>query len=68
MKTWQDPGLNQEHQVLEHRIGGLEKANIKGTVSYDPDNHDVMVKLRAEKVKKVVQDVPDLTVDGDPFR
>jgi 2-oxoglutarate/2-oxoacid ferredoxin oxidoreductase subunit alpha len=60
-RPWVKPGT----PGLEHRIGGLEKANIKGTVSYDADNHDLMVKLRAEKVKKVVQDVPDLQVDGD---
>jgi 2-oxoglutarate/2-oxoacid ferredoxin oxidoreductase subunit alpha len=60
-RPWVKPGT----PGLEHRIGGLEKANITGTVSYDADNHDVMVKLRAEKVQKVVQDVPDLEVDGD---
>ncbi len=50
---------------LEHRIGGLEKANITGNVSYDPENHDFMVRLRAEKVQKVQQDIPDLEVVGD---
>lgn len=50
---------------LEHRIGGLEKANITGNVSYDPDNHDLMIKLRDQKVKNVVKDIPDLAVDGD---
>ncbi len=50
---------------LEHRIGGLEKANIYGDISYDPDNHDLMIKLREKKIKGVVQDVPDLRVDGD---
>jgi 2-oxoglutarate/2-oxoacid ferredoxin oxidoreductase subunit alpha len=60
-RPWVKPGT----PGLEHRIGGLEKANIKGTVSYDGDNHDLMVKLRAEKIKKVSQDVPDLKVDGD---
>jgi 2-oxoglutarate ferredoxin oxidoreductase subunit alpha len=50
---------------LEHRIGGLEKANITGNVSYDPENHDLMIKLRDKKVKNVVNDVPDLQVDGD---
>jgi 2-oxoglutarate/2-oxoacid ferredoxin oxidoreductase subunit alpha len=50
---------------LEHRIGGLEKANITGNVSYDPDNHDLMIKLRDKKVKNVVNDIPDLAVDGD---
>jgi 2-oxoglutarate/2-oxoacid ferredoxin oxidoreductase subunit alpha len=60
-RPWVKPGT----PGLEHRIGGLEKANIKGTVSYDPDNHDVMIKLRSEKIKRVVQDVPELKVDGD---
>jgi 2-oxoglutarate ferredoxin oxidoreductase subunit alpha len=50
---------------LEHRIGGLEKAEVYGTVNYDPDNHDRMVKLRTEKVKRIVNDIPDLEVDGD---
>ena len=60
-RPWVKPGT----PGLEHRIGGLEKANIKGTVSYDPDNHDLMIKLRAEKVRKVVNDIPKLEVDGD---
>ena len=50
---------------LEHRIGGLEKANITGDVSYDPDNHNLMINLRDKKVKNVANDIPDLTVDGD---
>jgi len=50
---------------LEHRIGGLEKANITGDVSYDPDNHDLMIHLRDQKVKNVANDIPDLAVDGD---
>ena len=50
---------------LEHRIGGLEKANITGNVSYDPDNHHNMIKLRAQKVKNIENDIPDLEVDGD---
>lgn len=50
---------------LEHRIGGLEKANITGNVSYDPDNHDLMIKLRDQKIKNVVKDIPDLAVDGE---
>ena len=49
---------------LEHRIGGLEKT-IKGTVSYTPENHDMMVKLRAEKVERVADKIPDLKVYGD---
>jgi 2-oxoglutarate ferredoxin oxidoreductase subunit alpha len=48
---------------LEHRIGGLEKANISGNVSYDPDNHELMVKLRAQKIKNIENDIPLLEVE-----
>ena len=60
-RPWAIPGT----PGLEHRIGGLEKANITGNVSYDPDNHHNMVKLRDQKVKGIVKDIPDLEVDGD---
>lgn len=60
-RPWAIPGT----PGLEHRIGGLEKSDIYGNVSYDPENHDKMVKLRAEKVKKIANDIPDLKVDGD---
>jgi len=60
-RPWAVPGTPN----LEHRIGGLEKSNIYGNVSYDPDNHDKMVKIRKEKVKNIVNDIPDLKVDGD---
>jgi len=60
-RPWAIPGT----PGLEHRIGGLEKAEVYGTVNYDPDNHDRMVKLRTEKVKGIVNDIPDLEVDGD---
>jgi len=50
---------------LEHRIGGLEKANITGDVCYDPDNHHEMVTLRARKIKNIENDIPDLKVIGD---
>lgn len=61
-RPWAIPGTSG----LEHRIGGLEKANITGNVSYDPDNHHNMVKLRDQKVKGIVKDIPDLEVDGEP--
>jgi len=51
---------------LEHRIGGLEKEDRTGNVSYDPDNHQRMTDLRAEKVERVALDIPVLEVDGDP--
>lgn len=59
---WAIPGT----PGLEHRIGGLEKADITGNVSYDPNNHDRMVHLRAEKIERIVQDVPDVEVMGEP--
>jgi 2-oxoglutarate ferredoxin oxidoreductase subunit alpha len=59
-RTWAIPGT----KGLEHRIGGLEKTS-RGTVSYVPENHEFMVKLREEKVERVVEKVPDLKVYGD---
>jgi 2-oxoglutarate ferredoxin oxidoreductase subunit alpha len=56
-RPWAVPGT----PGLEHRIGGLEKADVTGNVSYDPDNHDYMVRIRAQKVAGI--DVPDLEVD-----
>lgn len=58
-RPWAVPGT----PGLEHRVGGIEKANLTGDISYDPDNHDLMVRLRAEKVAGIT--VPDLDVD-DP--
>ncbi|MEU5850079.1 2-oxoacid:acceptor oxidoreductase subunit alpha [Saccharopolyspora shandongensis] len=58
-RDWAVPGT----PGLEHRVGGLEKADGKGNISYDPDNHDKMVRLRQAKIDGV--QVPDLTVD-DP--
>src|SRR3954468_5874510 len=49
---------------LEHRIGGLEKQDITGNVSYDPSNHQHMVNLRAEKVARVANDIPPQKIDG----
>jgi len=50
---------------LEHRIGGLEKQHITGNVNYDPENHHLMVRLRQEKVDRVVADVPPVEVFGE---
>ena len=58
-RPWAVPGT----PGLEHRIGGLEKADGKGSISYDPDNHDKMVRLRAAKIAGIT--VPDVVVD-DP--
>jgi 2-oxoglutarate ferredoxin oxidoreductase subunit alpha len=60
-RPWAIPGT----PGLEHRIGGLEKSDIYGNVSYDPENHDKMVKLRTEKIKNIANDIPDLKIDGD---
>jgi 2-oxoglutarate ferredoxin oxidoreductase subunit alpha len=60
-RPWAVPGTPD----LEHRIGGLEKANIYGTVNYDPDNHNKMIHLRAEKIKNIENDIPELEVDGE---
>jgi 2-oxoglutarate ferredoxin oxidoreductase subunit alpha len=60
-RPWAVPGT----AGLEHRIGGLEKADVTGAISYDPDNHDLMVRLRARKVAGIAADIPELAVD-DP--
>ena len=60
-RPWAIPGT----PGLEHRIGGLEKENETGNVSYDPENHDLMVRLRAAKVAGIAADIPELEVD-DP--
>jgi 2-oxoglutarate ferredoxin oxidoreductase subunit alpha len=61
-RPWAIPGT----PGLEHRIGGLEKANVTGHVSYDPSNHEEMIKLRAEKTAREARDIPDVVVDGEP--
>jgi 2-oxoglutarate ferredoxin oxidoreductase subunit alpha len=50
---------------LEHRIGGIEKADGHGNISYDPDNHDYMVRIRQAKIDGIASTIPPLTVD-DP--
>jgi 2-oxoglutarate ferredoxin oxidoreductase subunit alpha len=60
-RPWAVPGT----AGLEHRIGGLEKEDVTGNVSYDPDNHDRMTRLRAQKVAGIAADIADLEVD-DP--
>jgi 2-oxoglutarate ferredoxin oxidoreductase subunit alpha len=59
-RYWAIPGT----AGLEHRIGGLEKT-VKGTVSYLPENHELMVNFRAEKVARVAEKIPDLRVTGE---
>jgi 2-oxoglutarate ferredoxin oxidoreductase subunit alpha len=60
-RPWAIPGT----AGLEHRIGGLEKADGTGNISYDPENHDHMVRLRQAKVDAIAETIPDLEVD-DP--
>lgn len=61
-RRWVKPGT----PGLEHRIGGLEKADKSGNISYDPDNHDKMTRLRAEKVARIAQEIPPTETAGDP--
>jgi len=61
-RHWAVPGT----PGLEHRIGGLEKEDGTGDVSYDPANHQKMTNLRAEKVERVALDIPELEVHGEP--
>jgi 2-oxoglutarate ferredoxin oxidoreductase subunit alpha len=60
-RPWAIPGT----AGLEHRIGGIEKADGTGNISYDPANHDLMVRLRQAKVDGIARDIPPLAVD-DP--
>jgi 2-oxoglutarate ferredoxin oxidoreductase subunit alpha len=60
-RPWAIPGT----PGLEHRIGGLEKENITGNVSYSPENHDAMSRLRAEKVQKAAADYAPTEIYGD---
>ncbi|TCJ18739.1 2-oxoacid:acceptor oxidoreductase subunit alpha [Flaviaesturariibacter flavus] len=62
VRPWAVPGT----PGLEHRIGGLEKENVSGNVSYDPENHQTMVKLRQEKVDKIAQYIPEQELDNGP--
>jgi 2-oxoglutarate/2-oxoacid ferredoxin oxidoreductase subunit alpha len=61
-RPWALPGA----AGLEHRIGGLEKENITGNVSYDPENHQLMVRLRHEKVEKIADYIPEQKIDNGP--
>jgi len=62
VRSWAIPGMKN----LEHRVGGLEKEDISGNVSYDPDNHEHMVKTRQAKVDKIADVIPELKfVHGD---
>jgi 2-oxoglutarate/2-oxoacid ferredoxin oxidoreductase subunit alpha len=60
-RPWAIPGT----PGLEHRIGGLEKEDGSGNVSYDPANHERMIHLRAEKVERIARDIPPVEVFGE---
>jgi 2-oxoglutarate ferredoxin oxidoreductase subunit alpha len=61
-RPWAIPGS----PGLEHRIGGLEKQNITGNVNYEPENHQLMVKIRQEKVDKIAEYIPEQKLDSGP--
>jgi 2-oxoglutarate ferredoxin oxidoreductase subunit alpha len=62
VRPWALPGT----PGLEHRIGGLEKEAITGNVSYEPENHQLMVKIRQEKIDKIAQHIPEQHLDNGP--
>ncbi len=59
-RPWAVPGT----PGLEHRVGGLEKQHITGNVNYEPENHQLMIQLRAQKVANIANDIPDQEVEG----
>jgi len=59
-REWVIPGT----PGFEHRIGGLEKEDGTGNVNQGPENHEIMVKLRAEKIKRVENNIPEMVLDG----
>jgi len=61
-RPWAVPGT----PGLEHRIGGIEKQETTGHVNYEPQNHETMVRTRAEKVARIAQDIPDAVPAGAP--
>ena len=62
VRPWVIPGT----AGLEHRIGGLEKQNITGNISYDAENHQLMVKIRQEKIDKIAAYIPKQKLDSGP--
>ncbi len=60
-RPWAVPGT----PGLEHRVGGLEKEELTGNVSYDPVNHELMTRLREDKVRRIANDIPAAVVEGD---
>ena len=61
-RPWAVPGT----EGLMHRIGGIEKEDGTGNISYDPENHGFMVDLRDERIRKIADSIPPLEISGDP--
>lgn len=61
VRYWATPGT----EGFMHRIGGLEKSNETGAISTEPENHQLMTRLRAEKVERIADVLPPLEVEGD---
>ncbi len=59
-RDWAVPGT----PGMEHRIGGIEKSHIYGSVNYDPENHEFMCRVRAAKIQRMAQEIPDIKVHG----
>ncbi len=64
VRPWAIPGT----KGLEHRVGGIEKENESGNISYDPDNHELMTYLRAEKIERIADSVPLQNIDNGPAK
>lgn len=64
VRSWAIPGT----KGLEHRIGGLEKQHETGNVSHDPDNHQLMTNLRAEKIDRIADSIPLQAIDNGPLQ
>lgn len=62
VRQWAIPGV----KGLEHRVGGLEKEDKTGNISYDPDNHALMTKIRQEKVDRIADYIPEQKIDSGP--
>lgn len=58
-RKWAIPGV----KGLEHRVGGIEKEDLTGNISYDPENHEKMVKLRAAKIDSIANYIPNQTIE-----
>jgi len=59
-RDWAIPGT----PGMEHRIGGIEKSHIYGSVNYDPENHEFMCRVRAAKIQRIAQEIPEIKVHG----